>query len=129
MSALSSDERLAKIKYDANLRHDLVHKMPDDEHTRRVKEWLPKTFLMHKGFDYEPSPVDNICDIAAKKGVEPLEVALEAHGITNQDYYKIIEWRNYCVLGQPASFRSTQLVFFAQPGPLPESLRRRSKYL
>jgi N-acyl-D-aspartate/D-glutamate deacylase len=77
MSALSSDERLAKIKYDANLRHDLVHKMPDDEHTRRVKEWLPKTFLMHKGFDYEPSPVDNICDIAAKKGVEPLEVALE----------------------------------------------------
>lgn len=77
MSALSSDERLAKIKYDANLRHDLVHKMPDDEHKRRVKEWLPKTFLMHKGFDYEPSPVDNICDIAAKKGVEPLEVALE----------------------------------------------------
>lgn len=77
MSALSPDERLAKIKYDANLRHDLVHKMPNDEHTRRIKEWLPKTFLMHKGFDYEPSPVDNIFDIAAKKGVEPLEVALE----------------------------------------------------
>ena len=60
MSALSSDERLAKIKYDANLRHDLVHKMPDDEHTRRVKEWLPKTFLMHKGclLYTSPSPRD-----------------------------------------------------------------------
>lgn len=77
MAALSPEERLAKIKNDANLRHDLVHKIPDDEHTRRIKEWLPKTFLMHKGFDYEPSPSDNICEIAAKKEMNPLEVALE----------------------------------------------------
>ena len=77
MAALSPEERLAKIKNDANLRHDLVHKIPDDEHTRRIKEWLPKTFLMHKGFDYEPSPSDNICEIAAKKEMKPLEVALE----------------------------------------------------
>ena len=77
MAALSPEERLAKIKNDANLRHDLVHKIPDDEHTRRIKEWLPKTFLMHKGFDYEPLPSDNICEIAAKKEMKPLEVALE----------------------------------------------------
>lgn len=77
MSALSPEERLTKLRHDPTLRHDLVHKIPDDEHTRRIKEWLPKTFLMHKGFDYEPSPEDSICEIAKRRGLEPLEIALE----------------------------------------------------
>ncbi len=32
---------------------------------------------MHKGFDYEPSPEDSICEIAKRRGLEPLEIALE----------------------------------------------------
>jgi N-acyl-D-amino-acid deacylase len=77
LSLLTREERLSRIKHDPQLRHDLVHQLPDDEHTRRIKEWLPKTFLMNKGFDYEPSPEDGICEIARKKGVSPFEVALD----------------------------------------------------
>ncbi|MDA0237127.1 MAG: amidohydrolase family protein [Proteobacteria bacterium] len=77
LSSLTPLERLSRIKNDAQLRHNLIHQLPNDEHTRRIKEWLPRTFLMNKGFDYEPSPEDNICEIARKKSVSPFEVALD----------------------------------------------------
>ena len=77
LSSLTPAERLTRIKQDAQLRHELIHQVPDNEHTRRIKEWMPKTFLMNKGFDYEPSPEDSICEIAQRKGVSPFEVALD----------------------------------------------------
>ena len=75
--SLSKEDRLIRIKGNSDLRHDLIHQLPDDEHTRQIKQWLPKTFLMHKGFDYEPLPESNICTIAKDRGISPFEVALE----------------------------------------------------
>ena len=77
MSSLSPQERVNRINQDADLKRSLINDLPSDEHTQRIKSWLSRTFVMGDKFDYEPSPDQAITALAERRGVDPLEVALE----------------------------------------------------
>jgi N-acyl-D-aspartate/D-glutamate deacylase len=77
MSSLSPQERVNRINQDADLKRSLINDLPSDEHTQRIKSWLSKTFVMGDKFDYEPSPDQAITALAERRGVDPLEIALE----------------------------------------------------
>ena len=78
MSDLSPSQRYEKIQNDAGLRKALVTQLPDDEHTRRVHEWMPRTYIVEDGFDYEPPSERSIGAIATATGRSVWEVALGA---------------------------------------------------
>ena len=77
MSSLSPQERVNRINQDADLKRSLINELPSDEHTQRIKSWLSRTFVMGDKFDYEPSPDQAITALAERRGVDPLEIALE----------------------------------------------------
>lgn len=77
MSSLSPQERVNRINQDADLKRSLINDLPSDEHTQRIKSWLSRTFVMGDKFDYEPSPDEAITALAERRGVDPLEIALE----------------------------------------------------
>ena len=77
MSSLSPQERVNRINQDAELKRSLINDLPSDEHTQRIKSWLSRTFVMGDKFDYEPSPDQAITALAERRGVDPLEIALE----------------------------------------------------
>ncbi len=77
MSSLSPQERVNRINQDADLKRSLINDLPSDEHTQRIKSWLSRTFVMGDKFDYEPSPDQAITALAERRGVDPLEIALE----------------------------------------------------
>lgn len=77
MSSLSPQERVSRINQDADLKRSLIKDLPSDEHTQRIKSWLSRTFVMGDKFDYEPSPDQAITALAERRGVDPLEIALE----------------------------------------------------
>ncbi len=77
MSSLSPQERVNRINQDADLKRSLINDLPSDEHTQRIKSWLSRTFVMGDKFDYEPSPDQAITALAERRGVNPLEIALE----------------------------------------------------
>ena len=77
MSSLSPQERVNRINQDAELKRSLINDLPSDEHTQRIKSWLSRTFVMGDKFDYEPSPDQAITALAERRGVNPLEIALE----------------------------------------------------
>jgi N-acyl-D-aspartate/D-glutamate deacylase len=77
MSSLSPQERVNRINQDADLKRSLIKDLPSDEHTQRIKSWLSRTFVMGDKFDYEPSPDQAITALAERRGVDPLEIALE----------------------------------------------------
>jgi len=78
MSSLSPLQRYEKIHNDAELRKALVTLLPDDEHTRRVRDWMPRTYIVEDGFDYEPPSERSIGAIATATGRSVWEVALDA---------------------------------------------------
>jgi N-acyl-D-aspartate/D-glutamate deacylase len=77
MSSLSPQERVNRINQDADLKRSLINDLPSDEHTQRIKSGLSRTFVMGDKFDYEPSPDQAITALADRRGVNPLEIALE----------------------------------------------------
>jgi len=77
MSSLSPQERVNRINQDADLKRSLINELPSDEHTQRIKSWLSRTFVMGDKFDYEPSPDQAVTALAERRGVDPLEIALE----------------------------------------------------
>ena len=77
MSSLSPQERVNRINQDVDLKRSLINEFPSDEHTQRIKSWLSRTFVMGDKFDYEPSPDQAITALAERRGVDPLEIALE----------------------------------------------------
>ena len=77
MSSLSPQERVNRINQDADLKRSLINDLPSDEHTQRIKSWLSRTFVMGDKFDYEPSPDQAVTARAERRGVDPLEIALE----------------------------------------------------
>ena len=77
MSSLSPQERVNRINQDVDLKRSLINEFPSDEHTQRIKSWLSRTFVMGDKFDYEPSPDQAITALAERRGVNPLEIALE----------------------------------------------------
>ena len=77
MSSLSPQERVNRINQDADLKRSLINDLPSDEHTQRIKSWLSRTFVMGDKFDYEPSPDQAVTALAERRGVDPLEIALE----------------------------------------------------
>jgi N-acyl-D-aspartate/D-glutamate deacylase len=77
MSSLSPQERVNRINQDTDLKRSLIKDLPSDEHTQRIKSWLSRTFVMGDKFDYEPSPDQAITALAERRGVDPLEIALE----------------------------------------------------
>ena len=77
MSSLSPKERVSRINQDVDLKRSLINDLPSDEHTQRIKSWLSRTFVMGDEFDYEPSPDQAITTLAERRGVNPLEIALE----------------------------------------------------
>jgi len=77
MSSLSPQERVNRINQDVDLKRSLINDLPSDEHTQRIKSWLSRTFVMGDEFDYEPSPDQAITALADRRGVNPLEIALE----------------------------------------------------
>ncbi len=78
MQILSPDERFARLRNDADLRHILVSQLPDNEHTRTVREWMARTYVVDEHFDYEPSPDNSIGAMAARTGRSMWDIALEA---------------------------------------------------
>ena len=77
MSSLSPQERVNRINQDVDLKRSLINDLPSDEHTQRIKSWLSRMFVMGDKFDYEPSPDQAITALAERRGVDPLEIALE----------------------------------------------------
>lgn len=77
LEKLNPEERYAALLNQEDLRQDLIKNIPDDEHTRKVATWMSRTFLMQKGFDYEPAPSDSISEIAKQKNKTIWEVALD----------------------------------------------------
>ena len=78
MSGLSASQRFERLQNDAGLRTALVTRMPDDEHTRRVRDWMSRTYIVEDGFDYEPPSDHSIGALAAAAGRDVWEIALEA---------------------------------------------------
>jgi N-acyl-D-amino-acid deacylase len=78
MAHLSPAQRFERLENDTELRRALVTDLPDDEHTRRVREWMPRTYIVDGQFDYEPSPDLGIGALAERTGRSVWEVALEA---------------------------------------------------
>ncbi len=78
MAGLTPEARLERLKTDSGLRRSLVTQLPEDEHTRKVREWMPRTFIVDDNFDYEPAPEKSISSLAAASGHSVWEVALEA---------------------------------------------------
>jgi N-acyl-D-aspartate/D-glutamate deacylase len=78
ISNLSPTERYERLKGDSDLRRTLVTNIPQDEHTRKVQGWMPRTYIVDGQFDYEPSPDNSISALAAASGRSVWEVALEA---------------------------------------------------
>ena len=52
--------------------------LPDDEHTRKVRQWMPRTFIVDDDFDYEPPSESSIESLAAASGRSVWEVSLDA---------------------------------------------------
>ena len=78
MANLSPCQRFEKLQNDSALRQALVTQLPDDEHTRRVHDWMPRTFIVEEGFDYEPPSESSIDAIAKASGRSVWDVALDA---------------------------------------------------
>ena len=78
MEDLTPRARFERLQRDSELRHILVTQLPEDEHTRKVREWMPRTFIVDGDFDYEPAPDKSIGSLAAVSGRSVWEVALEA---------------------------------------------------
>lgn len=75
---LTPEARLARLTSDPTLRHALVSQLPDDEHTRRIHSWMPRTFVVGEGFDYEPPPERSISALAQASGRSVWDIALES---------------------------------------------------
>ena len=95
MSSLSPIQRYEKIRHDAELRKALVTLLPDDEHTRRVREWMPRTYIVEDGFDYEPPSDRSISAIATATGRSVWEVALDAMMANNGKRLLAHTFENY----------------------------------
>jgi N-acyl-D-aspartate/D-glutamate deacylase len=78
MADLTPRQRFERLQHDSDLRHQLVKQRPDDEHTRRVQGWLPRTYIVDERFDYEPPDERSISSIATATGRDVWEVALDA---------------------------------------------------
>ena len=78
ISNLTPTQRYERLKADSDLRRSLVTNIPQDEHTRKVQGWMPRTYIVDGHFDYEPSPDNSISALAAASGRSVWEVALEA---------------------------------------------------
>jgi N-acyl-D-aspartate/D-glutamate deacylase len=59
------------------LRKQLVAELPDDEHTKFIRNALERTFELKVPVNYEPDPEDAIAARARKLGQDPVELALE----------------------------------------------------
>ncbi|UCD69379.1 MAG: amidohydrolase family protein [Betaproteobacteria bacterium] len=78
MADLSPAQRLDRLRHDSKLRRALVTQMPNDQHTRRVSQWMPRTYVVDEQFDYEPSSTKSIASMALAAGRSVWEIALEA---------------------------------------------------
>ena len=78
MTNLSPTQRFERLKQDSALRSVLVTQMPDDEHARRVSQWMPRTYIVDEEFDYEPANERSIGSMAAARGRSVWDIALEA---------------------------------------------------
>jgi N-acyl-D-aspartate/D-glutamate deacylase len=78
MAQLSPAQRFERLENDPELRRALVTDLPDDEHTLRVRQWMPRTYIVDEQFDYEPSPDLSIGALASRAGRSVWEIALEA---------------------------------------------------
>ena len=95
MANLSPTQRYEKLQNDAELRETLVTQLPDDEHTRRVRTWMSRTFVVEDGFDYEPPSERSIGAIAAATGRSVWEIALDAMMSSNGKRLLAHTFENY----------------------------------
>ena len=78
MQHLSPEERLSRLRRDEELRRTLITQLPDTEQTRKVHQWMSRTYIVDDDFDYEPSPENSIGAMVAASGRSVWEVSLEA---------------------------------------------------
>jgi len=95
MQQLSPEERFLRLRSDAQLRRTLVTQVPDNEHTRSMREWMSRTYIVDDEFDYEPVPEKSIGAIAAASGRSEWEVSLEAMMANNGKRLLAHTFENY----------------------------------
>ena len=78
MQHLSPRERFSRLCNEEELRRTLITQLPDTEHTRRMHEWMSRTYIVDDEFDYEPSPECSIGAMAAANGRSVWDLSLEA---------------------------------------------------
>ena len=78
MEDLSPEERFSRLRIDEELRRTLVTQLPDTELTRKLHQWMSRTYIVDDEFDYEPSPEKSVAAIATASGRSVWEVSLEA---------------------------------------------------
>jgi N-acyl-D-aspartate/D-glutamate deacylase len=78
MEHLSPEERFSRLRSDKDLRRTLVTRLPDTEQTRKLQQWMSRTFIVDDEFDYEPLPDKSIGAIATASGRSVWEISLEA---------------------------------------------------
>ena len=78
MEGLAPDARFERLKRDAQLRHALVERLPNDEHTRNVGQAFARTYVLDDAYDYEPRISSSLAATAQLQNRSPWDLALEA---------------------------------------------------
>jgi N-acyl-D-aspartate/D-glutamate deacylase len=76
--SLTPAERVARLEREPDLRRVLIEQRPDDEQTRTMETWLPRTYVVDESYDYEPDPSTSLAARAQASGRSPWALALEA---------------------------------------------------
>jgi len=77
LSDLTPQERLARILEDKVLQQQLVDDLPDNKHTRWIRQALERTFELGDDADYEPDKSKSVAAIARERGIDPIAQCLE----------------------------------------------------
>jgi N-acyl-D-aspartate/D-glutamate deacylase len=78
MDGLSPAARFERLQRDPQLRRVLVEELPDDEHTRSIKQAFARTYVLDDAYDYEPHTSNSLAARAQAQKRGPWALALEA---------------------------------------------------
>lgn len=95
LSGLSSKERQARLRADADLRRVLVEDRPQDGHVRWMAAALERTFELGDPVNYEPAPEDSIANRARAQGRDPFDLALELLMLKDGENLLLHPFENY----------------------------------
>ncbi len=96
MANLTDDERIGRIKADAQLRASLIEDRPRDDHGSWMDWALERTFEFGDPVDYEPSPDRSVAAMARRQNKEPFSLMLDLLLEQNGDNVLMHTFENYC---------------------------------